>query len=165
MCFTEPEWKFFNDRHHEVSNFYSLPEIHISIVIESLINTQNSKIIAIFEPNLKLRPIVGDRKCPTRKVSQIIQTLLKPFLKHIKTFICDSLDFLNKCPGDVDKDTEIFTFDLVSLFTSIPHRLGLKAIDYFMIKYPEDLHARFRKEFILKSANIIVNNNTLTFDS
>ena len=25
MCFTELEWRFLNDNHHEVSNFYGLP--------------------------------------------------------------------------------------------------------------------------------------------
>ena len=48
MCFTEPEWKFTNDKHHEISNFYGLPKIHKSMVIESTINTQKSEI---FEPN------------------------------------------------------------------------------------------------------------------
>ena len=37
MCFTEPEWKFLNDKHHEVSNFYGLPKIHKYMVIESAI--------------------------------------------------------------------------------------------------------------------------------
>ena len=45
MCFTEPEWKFLNDKHHEVSNLYGLPKIHKSMIIESTINTQNSEII------------------------------------------------------------------------------------------------------------------------
>ena len=49
MYFTESEWKFLNE-----SIFYGLPKIHKSMVIESTINTQNSKIIEIFEPNLKL---------------------------------------------------------------------------------------------------------------
>ena len=26
----EPEWKFLNDKHHEVSNFCGLPKIHKS---------------------------------------------------------------------------------------------------------------------------------------
>ena len=30
MCFTEPEWKFLNDKNHEVSKFYELPRIHKS---------------------------------------------------------------------------------------------------------------------------------------
>ena len=70
MSFSEPEWKFLNDKYHEVSNFYGLPKTHKSMTIEFVINTQNSEIIEIFEPNdLKLRPVVGDPKCPTRKLS------------------------------------------------------------------------------------------------
>ena len=43
------------------------------MVIESAISTQNSEIIEIFEPNdLKLRPIVGGPKCPTRKLNKSI---------------------------------------------------------------------------------------------
>ena len=133
MSFTEPEWKFLNDKLHEVSNFYGLPKIHKSMVLESAINTQNSEIIEMFEPNdLKLRPIVRGPNCPKRKLSQLIEILLKPFLKHIKSLICDSLDFLNKCPRDVDEDTEIVTFDVISLYASIPHEFGLEAIDDFL---------------------------------
>ena len=106
------------------------------MVIESAINKQNSEIIEIFEPNdFKLGPIVGGPKCPMRKLSQLIDILLKPFLKRIKRFIRDSLDFLNKCPRDVDENTEIVTFDIISLYTSIPHEFGLEAIDYFLAKY------------------------------
>ena len=62
----------------------------------------------------------------------MIDILLKPFLKHIKSFIRDGLDFfLTKLPGDVDEDTEIVTFDVVSLYTSIPHEFDLKAVDPF----------------------------------
>ena len=39
MCFTEPEWKFLNDKHHEVNNFYGLPKIHKFMIIESAKNT------------------------------------------------------------------------------------------------------------------------------
>ena len=48
------------------------------MVIESAINTQTSKIIIFFEANdLKLRPVVGGPKCPTKKVCQFIDILLK----------------------------------------------------------------------------------------
>ena len=165
MCFTKPEWKFLNDKNHEVSNFCRLPRIHKSMIIEPAINTQNSEIIEIFEPNdLKLRPTVGGPKCPTRKLSQLIHILLKPFIKHIKSFIWDNLDFLNKCPRGVDEDTEIVTFDVISLYTSIPHEFGLEAMDYFLTKYQEDLHPRFRRSFVLESVKFILKNNMLTFD-
>ena len=91
--------------------------------------------------------------------------ILKPFLKRIKSLIRDSLDFLNKCPADIDEDTEIVTCDLISVYTRVSHEFGLEAIDYFLTKYQEDLHPRFRKEFVLQSANILLKNNTLTFDS
>ena len=57
------------------------------------------------------------------------------------------------------------TFDVISLYTSIPWEFGLEAIDYFLTIYQEDLHSRFRKEFILESVNFILKNNRLTFDS
>ena len=120
-------------------------------------------MIEIFEPHdLKLRPIVGSPKCPPRKLIQWIDILLKPLLKHIKSFICDSLNFLNKYPRDVDEDTEINTFDLISLYISICHKFGLEAIYYFLTKYQEDLHPRFRKEFVLESANFIPTYANLT---
>ena len=160
------EWKFLNDKHHEVSNFYGLPKIHKSKVIESAIKTQNSEIIEIFEPNgLKLRPIVGGPKFPTRKLSQSIDILIESFLQHIKSFIFDSLCFIIKCPSEVDEDTEIVTFDVISLYTSIPHEFDLEVLDYFLTAHQEDLHPRFKKEFVLESANFILKNNSLTFDS
>ena len=75
--------------------------------------------------------------------------LLKPFLKHIKNFIRNGLGFVNKCPRDVDEDTEIVTFDVTSLYTSIFHEFGLEAIDYFLTNYQN-------QEFVLESTNFIL---------
>ena len=94
MCFTKPGQKFLNDKHHEVSNFYGLPKLYKSKVLKSTINTQNSKIIESFKANdLRLRPIVDGHKCQTRKLSQFINILLVLFLKPIKGFIRDNLEF------------------------------------------------------------------------
>ena len=46
--------------------------------------------------------------------------------------MCESLDFLNKCPRDVDEDSGVVTYDVVSLYTVIPHEFDLKVIDYFL---------------------------------
>ena len=55
MCFAEPECKFLNHKHNEVSSFYGQLKIHKSMNIESAINTPKSEIIQIIEPNdLKL---------------------------------------------------------------------------------------------------------------
>ena len=130
MCFIEPEWKFLNDKQHEVSKLYGIPKIHKYMNKESAINAENSAIIKVFEPNdLRLRP--------TRKPSQLFDVTLQPFLKCIKSFIGDNLDFLNKFPRDVDEETEIVRFGVISLLISIPHEFGLGTIDYFFTKYQE----------------------------
>ena len=73
MCFIKLEWEFLNDKHHEVSNFDELPQIHKSKIKESSRNSQNSEVIVIFEPNnLKLRLIVGGPECPARKLNQLL---------------------------------------------------------------------------------------------
>ena len=114
---------------------------------------------------LDLSSILLRPKCPTWELSQLIDILLKPFLKRIKSFIRDSFDFLHKCPRDVHENFEIVTFDVISLYTSISHEFGLEAIDYFLNKYQKDLQPRSRTEFVLESAKFILKNNTLTFDS
>ena len=75
------------------------------------------------------------------------------------------MDFLTEWPRDEDGGTEIVTFDLISLYTSIPHEFGFGAIDYFLTKYQKDLYPRFKKEFVLELENFILKNNALTFDS
>ena len=73
------------------------------MIIKSSINTQNSEL------------------------SQLIDILSKPFLKHIKSFIRESLDFLIKLTRDIDEDTETVTFDVIRLYTGITQKFGLEA--------------------------------------
>jgi len=150
---------------YNTSNFYGLPKIHKSKEITDTITTQNKELIILQEPkDLSLRPIVGGPNCLTKKLSLLIDILLKPFIKHIKSYIKDSVDFLNKCQRTVNEDCLIVTFDVKSLYTSIPHDLGLKAVDYFLTTFNNELHPRFSKQFILESVNFILKNNSLTFD-
>ena len=123
--------------------------------------------IMVFDPNdIKLGPIVGGPKSPTRKLSQLINILSKTFLKHVENFIRDSLDFfLINFLTYVDKDHKIVTFGVTSLYTSTPQIFDHEAIDYFLPKHQEDLHPTFKKEFVLESTNFNFKNNMLTFDS
>ena len=83
--FTDKEFKYLNKTDYNTSNFYRLPKIHKSGLITNAIIEQNSEVVNINEPqDLKVRPIVGGRKCPTGKYSELIDTSLKPFLKHKK---------------------------------------------------------------------------------
>ena len=89
---------------------------------------------------MKLRPIVGGPNCPTGRLSYFLDTLLKSYLRHVKSYIRDSIDFLNKCPREVDPDTEIVIFDVTSLYTSIPHEHSLKALGCFLTAFKEEMN-------------------------
>ena len=62
-------------------------------------------------------------------------------------------------------DTILTTFDFVGLYSNIPHEYGLEAIEYWLDKFPESLHPRFPKEFVLESVKFILENNNLNFDN
>ena len=111
-CFTESDQKFLREKFSETSNFYNLPKIRKSKVIETAIHPQNTEVVEVREPSeLKLRPIVGGPNCPTRRLSNFLDTLLKPYLKHIKSYVRNSVDVLNKCLRETDPDSKIVTFD------------------------------------------------------
>ena len=64
-----------------------------------------------------------------------------------------------------DPDTEMVTFDVTSLYTSIPHEYGLKALGYFLTAFKDEMNPRFNNQFILDAADFILKNNSFTFDS
>ena len=63
------------------------------------------------------------------------------------------MDFLIKCQRDADENTETVTFDVISLYISVPHEFSLKVLDYVLTAYQEDLHLRFKMKFVLKTTH------------
>ena len=47
------------------------------------------------------------------------------------------MDFL---PEHIPEDTILASFDVESLYSNIPHDLGLDAIKFWLQKHPADLH-------------------------
>ena len=84
--------------------------------------------------DLQARPIAEVPKFPTRKFSESIDILLKPFLRHEKSYIRDSIDFFNKCDRNANENAVITTFDVASLHTNIPHSFGLEIVMYLLLK-------------------------------
>ena len=122
---------------------------------------QNIEYVKIYEPpDLTLRPVVVGPNCPTRRLSNLVDILLKPFLVHIKSYI----DFLAKCSRENKWDTILTTFDVVGLYSNISHEYGLEAIEYWLDKFPESLRPIFPQESVLESVKFILENN-LNFDN
>ena len=52
----------------------------------------------------------------------------------------------------------------MNLYPSIPHELGLKSIDYWISEFPDELNAKFNKNFVMKAIDFILNNNIFIFN-
>ena len=71
---------------------------------------------------------------------------------------------LKKCKRNLAKKSKPVSFDITSLYTNIPHELGLKAIEYWLDKYPELIHSRFNKSFIFEALKLVLRNDHFVFN-
>ena len=78
----------------------------------------------------------------------------------LRSFVIDDWDFIRKFPHSVNFACELFSVDIVSLYTNIP----VEAVSYYFDKYRDKIPRRFTKEFMIESILFILNNNNFFFD-
>ena len=93
-----------------------------------------------------------------------MEILLWPLLPKIKSHVKDDFDLLKKCKRNLTKNSKLVSFDVTRLYTNIPHDVRLKAIEYWLDKYPELIHSRFNKSDILEALKLILKNNHFVFN-
>ena len=62
-----------------------------------------------------MRPICAEANSITIRLSNFVDILLKPFVRHVKSHIRDDIDFLNKLKTDTDEKKILATFDTTSM--------------------------------------------------
>lgn len=107
---------------------------------------------------------VGGPSAPTQRLSSLFDTLLKPFCSEVKSYVQDDLDFLRHLPEKIEENSKFVTLDVINLYSNISNSLGLEAIKYWVNKNPEKINNRFLKDFILEAVEIVLTNNTFTFN-
>lgn len=161
---TNKEIDYVKNSDYRTSNFYGLPKIHKSKLLKEAIDDQNLTIIQLYCPSdLSFLPIVAGPVCPTRRLSDMIDILLQPFMTKIASYIKDDFHFLNFILDEVPEDSLLCTLDVVSLYSNIPHSLCIEAITYWIEKYPGVLPHGISKDFIIDSICLILNNNFFQF--
>ena len=116
-------------------------------------------------PSIPGRPIVGGPNCPTHKLSNLLDLILKPLAFQVKSYVKDSFHFLEMLPKSIDFDSTFVTFDVTSLYTNIPKELGLEALSFWIDRFPESLiESRFTKEFVIAGFEIVLTLNYFMFD-
>ena len=113
--------------------------------------------------DLKMRPIVAGPNCVTSHLSNFVDILMKPFLKKVKSFVRDDIDFLEKLPRNTNDKKILLTLDVTYRHTNIDNKLGKEAIRYWLEKYPELIPRCISKEFILEGLSIVLEFITFTF--
>lgn len=162
---TDNEIEYLTKYEVKSCNFYGLPKIHKCKNIQENVKKCNSTYIKLPRPNdLKLRPIIAGPASSAQRLSNMLNIILKPLCTKVTSYVRDNMDFLNYIPQTVPGDTILVTFDVSSLYTNIPHNLGLEAIQYWLDKHPDQIDSRFSKEFILAGLKLVLENNHFLFD-
>ena len=165
-CLTKKEHSYMTNADWQSSNFYVLPKIHKCQAIKEAIEEQKSEYVTLSAPNdLKGRPIVAGPNCPTKRLSELLDQILKPLVPQLKSYVKDDWDVLRKLPRTTDGQCELVSCDVVSLYTSIPHDLGLEALKYWLQKSRHIVPSRFTDQFILAASAFVLKNNYFNFDN
>ena len=164
-CLRPQEFSYIYNPEWKSSNIYVTPKVHKNKEIINACKTSNTDYIHMsVPPDLKGRPIIAGPESPTQRLSELLEKLLSPLVSSLKSYIKDDWDFLRKLPKTVDFDCELYSVDIVSLYTNIPHDLGVEAVSYYVDKYRNKIPTRFTKEFILESLLFVLENNNFLFD-
>ena len=81
--------------------------------------------------------------------------ILKPIVPHLITYIKDDWEFIKFLPRFLTVDSDMYSCDTASLYTSIPTKLDLETIEYWIMRKRNLIPQRVTKEFILESIEFI----------
>ena len=113
-------------------------------------------------PPTGIRPIVSSCGSATENISQFVDICLQPMAKALPSYVRDSADFIEKIKSVKCPSTDIIlsSWDIVSLYTNIPHKEGLEAV-YAATK--RQTHCSVKPKVLTELVKIVLKNNTITF--
>ena len=94
-----------------VQKFYLLPKIH--------------------NPSNPGRPLISSINFHTSNISAFISHTLQPEVEKLDSYVKDTTDFITKIEDFIMPDGAfLFTMDVRSLYTNIPHEKGKNAVKH-----------------------------------
>jgi hypothetical protein len=127
----------------DTASFYMLPKVH--------------------KPNNPGRPIISAHSCPTVFIADYLDQIIQPMVHQLPTFVQDSshaLRILNNLHLDGTSNL-LFTIDVTSLYTSIPHNEGLAALRYHLERRTNKTPST---DTILRLTELVLNLNNFSFE-
>lgn len=131
--------------------FYLLPKIH----------KPTSKWPSPYMP--EGRPIVGNCESITRRISDYVDSFLRPLATSHSSYLKDSYDFANKIRNQIiDPNWILVTGDITALYTNMNIDKIIESIKSEMIKNPDPKRPDTE---IVKLLQITLRNNTFDFNN
>ena len=138
--------KLLVKHHPKQPTFYLLPKIH------KFNNTD--------------RPIVSACICPIEHISEYLDAVLHPLVQSLPTCVRDithafsALNLMKDINQSPDFEPKyLFTMDVTSLYTCIPHTDGLKALKHFLNKRATPY---LPTDTLTRLAELVLNKNTFS---
>ena len=109
------------------------------------------------------RPIVSTCNCPTLLISEQLETILSPLVTRLPTYIKDTNDAIRtfKQFEFAGQHRHLFTMDVTALYTSIPIKDSLQALQYFLNQHNT---SGFSTTSIVRLAELVLNNASFEFN-
>ena len=150
------------------TNIYGLPKIHKSTLIKQSLLECTEFVLFLPNPSdLTFRIIFGGPNNPTTGLASLLNEILNPYVSKVKSVIRDSVNFINMLPVFKADDLpfiQMWTIDVKDMYPSIENKLGLRALRYWLQKYPGLRPERFSVDFVLAAMHFVLDNNTGYFD-
>ena len=130
-------------------NFYLLPKIH-----KPLEDWPNK-----YQP--PGRTILTNINTESQGISQMIDSVLQPHVISMKSYIRDSIDFINRIrQTKIPKDALLVTMDVTSLYTNIPHQLIRDTVTRRLNLTPNPINS-----YLLRMLDNILEYNEFPFEN
>ena len=92
---TKKEKEYVEDFEYKVANLYFLPKVLKCREIKEAKERKEGPILTLSPPNdLKFRHIIGGPMSVTSHLSQLLDLVLQPLLRHIPGYLKDSFDVI-----------------------------------------------------------------------
>jgi hypothetical protein len=166
--FTKKELDFITNFTYNLPILYGLPKIHKlnTAILKNATPDEHGYVKLTPTDTLKFRPIISSSYAPTSHISALIDELLKPLVPKLTSYCRDTHHFITQLSpqSDITEKTVLASFDVVSLYTNIPHELGIESISFWLDKQRNLIPDRFSNQFILSSVDLILKNNYFRFE-
>lgn len=170
-CDENPQEQFKNDI-SSVLNSINIPES-----VRKKLNPQGSDRIPVFyvlpkihkqlDSKLPLgypgRPIVSGCGSLTENISAYLDSILKPHMESLPSYVKDTSDFITKLHSlkEIPQNAFLVTLDVASLYSNIPHDDGIRACDHFMAEGGKSQETRTAISSLIK---LVLTKNNFQFN-